>query len=163
MGFIQLQYCGCIIYAAQLRLLGQIVPSLNHFRWARKFIELANDCFKVQSEGSYKEKGSLFRPSFWIKFVCAKVETFCVLRARDWNPHSGAYTANNELGLLAEIIRLGELSTELEQAGGFKSITQDVAFCRKPLAYALSTIAHDIMQMSTPISRVEIDKCSHSA
>jgi hypothetical protein len=141
MGFIQLQYCGCIIYAAQLRLLGQIVPSLNHFRWARKFIELANDCFKVQSEGSYKEKGSLFRPSFWIKFVCAKVE----------------------LGLLAEIIRLGELSTELEQAGGFKSITQDVAFCRKPLAYALSTIAHDIMQMSTPISRVEIDKCSHSA
>ena len=155
--FVHLQYRGCILYAAQLRLLDRMVPALDHFRWARKFMTIANESFKVQLESSYDEKGSTFMPCYLVGNLVAEAETFIYLRGINWKPCTGTYTVDDELGLLTEIIRLAELSIKWEQAADFSGISCDVAYRRKPLAYAHSTIAYNILNMSNMFQSEEID------
>ena len=155
--FVHLQYRGCILYAAQLRLLGRLMSALDHFRWARKFITLATEKFKDQLEGSYDEKGSTFMPCYLVGNVIAETETFIYLRGNDWNLCTGSYTVDEALGLLTEIMRLAELSTKWEQAADFSGISCDVAYRRMPLAYAHSTIAYTIMKMSNKFQSEDID------
>jgi len=134
-------YRGTILYAFFVRLAAnQVASCYEHEQWARTFIELADKEFKVSRDGSYAEKGSSFRPSFRIGMMQSELRSVLVL-VND-GEQSGPVSVEKSLNLCTKIIEMAK-SMELPHDPGqseLSCVMNDVAFRRKPLALAHSTI-----------------------
>ena len=62
--FISSVYRGTVLSAWVARLTAGLGVALRYFKWANRFIDLADETWKVSESGNYNKYGSSFRKSF---------------------------------------------------------------------------------------------------
>jgi hypothetical protein len=144
--FVSLQYRGTVMAATMMRLIGQLALAVSDFKWARKFIELADSEWKVSSEGTFAEKGSCFQSTFKIGVMSAELDTSIHLQTPGVPPNRTE--AESVLTLAAEIVSMAEAMNALPDRNSYIECMHDVSFRRKPLALAHSLIAMQLMTLT---------------
>jgi hypothetical protein len=144
--YVSLQYRGTILAGALSRLFGLVAECYENEKWAREFMTLADLEFKVNEERSYGEKGSAFLPSFRIGMMMSELRSLSVLHG---NKLDGPYSVEASLALSVEIVNMAN-DVEVPLGAGqpeYCYVQNDVAYRRKALALAHSTIAINLMTM----------------
>jgi hypothetical protein len=135
--YTSMHYRGTLLYACTLKLMGQFALAYEIEEWAHDFIELADEEFRVSEMGDYKEKGSSFMPSFRIGFMVGLLRLHAHMRG-DGSPE---YNLLDELFMCLDIIAMAKKVKLLPESGtAFAMLQFNVAYYRKPLAYAHSMI-----------------------
>ena len=107
----------------------------------------------MTEEGAYHEKGSAFRPSFRIGMMMSELQSLNVLRGERVD---GAFPIGKSLELCVEIAEMAR-TMEISRGNGpyseYNHAQCDIAFRRKPLAIAHSTIGSNLTTLENQISR----------
>jgi hypothetical protein len=154
--YVSLQYRGTILFGSMNRLYGQVAECYKSDLWARKFITLADQEFKVSEERTYAEKGSTFLPSFRIGLMLSELGSLISLRG---NQVTGPYPMEASLELSLKIADMAK-SMEVPRTDGqpeYCYVQNDVAFRRKPLAMAHSAIASHLTTYEQYLRPEEFD------
>ena len=154
---------GTILYAAMIRLHGLLAEAYKLEQWARKFIDLADNDFKVTEQDAYMEKGSAFRQTFRIGMLVSEFQTLNALRGEQVN---GPYSMEMSLNLCMEIIKRANAIQPVSFPDKDSTISVDhylriqfyVAAHCKTLALAHSTIASHLNILQAIFSPEEFNQ-----
>jgi hypothetical protein len=140
--YFHLQYRGTVLYAALMRLMGQVALSYEFLKWARELITLVDDEFDVSKTGAYAKYGTCFDRGLRAGIQVAELYSLAMLRG---DRTEGPYTVGDTLDLCLGITNLIHLEKEVPgpfNEGDLYAHTQsNVARIQKPLAFAHSVMA----------------------
>lgn len=148
--YISLLYRGTVVFSLIIRIHGMFDKFCAYLRWAREFIELADEHFQVRETGNYTEMGSCFRASFQINILWAEIDTYHFLmpKSSKCKITSGAFPLIDLLRLMKKARGLLEipLGTHI---GDYQEYTMTTAFKRKPTAGVFSLLAVTMKDMAS--------------
>jgi hypothetical protein len=154
--YVSLLYRGTILVGVLGRLFGQVAECYEKEKWAREFITLADLEFKVNEERSFGEKGTVFLSSFRIGMMVSELQSLSVLHG---DKLQGPYSLESSLVLCNEIVKMANVMEVPRTAGmpEYCYVQSDVAYRRKPLALAHSTIAASLSIYETCLKSKDFD------
>ena len=141
--YVAYLYRGTMLSAWFMRTILGVGQALKDMKWARRFITLADEEWKVSTNDTFSVHGASFRKSFQVNFLCMELTT--------------AYTARNfvkpkldelvyEWNLAQEIITTAKQQTP-PNGSSFDAKMFYTTFSRKPLAYALTYLGSGMNQV----------------
>lgn len=148
--YISLLYRGTVVFSLIVRIHGMVDKFCAYLRWAREFIELADEHFHVRETGNYTEMGSCFRASFQINILWAEIDTYHFLMPKSSKCKSitsGAFPLLGLLQLLKKARTLLEIP--LGTIGDYQEYSMTTAFKRKPTAGVFSLLAVTMKDMAS--------------
>ena len=154
--YISLLYRGTAVFSLIVRTLGMTDKYWSYLRWARQFIELADEHFHVRETGNYAEMGSCFRASFQINILWAEIEAYHFLM-----PTSSKIKISSGSFPLIDLLRLMKKARDLidipfgNPGSDYLEYSMTTAFVRKPTAGVFSLLA---VAMKGLASRMDQDE-----
>jgi hypothetical protein len=147
--YISLLYRGTVLFGLIVRVHGMPDEFYKSLRWARNFIELADEKFNVSNTGNYSEMGSCFRASFQINVLCAEIDAYSFLMPQ--GPKTKITTGAFPLAGLLQLLKKARnmLKIPLGDCGNeYQELNMSVAFVRKPTARVFSVLAVTMKEMT---------------
>lgn len=142
--YVSCLYRGTILSAWLTRLVAGLAVALPEMKWARTFIELADQEWKVSENESYEMHGSCFRPSFQVNIMCMELQTAETLRNDD-EPNLDEIVY--EFKLAQQIINYAK-TVQPPKTNDFKKHMFYVTFGRKPLAFACGRLGNNMNMLN---------------
>jgi hypothetical protein len=140
--YFALQYRGTVLFAAFLRLLGQVPLSYEFLKWARELVTLVDDEFNVSKTGTYAKYGTSFDRGLRAGIHVAELYSLTKLRG---DRTEGPYTVGDTFDLCISITNLIHLEKEVpgpfNEEDLYTHTQSNVARIQKPLAFAHSVMA----------------------
>ena len=141
--YVSFLYRGTVLSAYITRLIDGLGSALKQLKWARKFITLADDEWKVSANETYEKNGATFRKTFQVNIIGMELITAYTLRNND-TPNLEA--ALYEWYLAQEIINIAKKQVKPTDSK-FHSWMFYTVFSRQPIARACSSLASSMNLM----------------
>lgn len=155
--FVSLVYRGTVMYAIAARLHSYLSQAHSCLKWAREFIELAEDEWHVQRDGKYAEMGSCFRPSLLINIMCVELEMHGMLRGENSKKlRKGGYPLIDELQLAKKVADYLAIPVPGMTGDSYHDMIMDAAFRRKPATRVYGGLAASLKPLSQTVSQDEL-------
>ncbi|KAL7538032.1 hypothetical protein ACHAWF_005971 [Thalassiosira exigua] len=144
--YVAFLYRGTLLSTWMMRMVMGLGRAQKDIKWARRFVTLADEEWKVTENESYRVHGASFRKSFQVNFLCMELQTAQTLRNWD-TPRLEELVY--EWNLLQEIITIAKKQPMPTGTLSFDAWMFYTTFSRKPLAHALSVFGSSMVQMKS--------------
>lgn len=155
--YISLLYRGTVVFSLIVRIHGMADKYCAYLRWAREFIDLADEHFHVRETGNYAEMGSCFRASFQINILWAEIDAYYYLM-----PKSSKIKLSSGSFPLIDLLQLMKKARDLIDipfgtcVGDYQEYSMTTAFVRKPTARVFSLLAVTMKDLTSRMDQDEL-------